>query len=287
MAAEVNSDDSFMGALLTQMDLSWGSCLKLALIVVGCWFAINFVKRFGQKLLTRVEDLVEKGTLPRNSAGTLKTIIPLGISAAKVLLIFVGVLMGLAVLNVSVSPFVYFLGFASMGISLGAQDTFADIIKGILTLIDGQISVGDTLSVNGSHGRITELGIRQLVLTHSDGSIEIFPYSKIETIQNFSRSPTTMETAFKLASSSSTDTFERLTAAVIKELQKDPDWKDYFLEEFGATPSLQFTQVGHKHVRVEVSLTIKNDPAGDFASEFNRRMLKALQKAQMVVPSVS
>lgn len=282
MPGETNIDESVARTLWEQMDLSWWACCKFGVIILLCWALLMLLKRARQKLIHHIEEQEGRKEIPHNNASALKTIIPLGASVLKCLCIFVCVLMGLSVLHISVSPFVYLLGFASMGISLGAQDTFADIIKGILTLLEGKIAVGDTLIINGSKGRVREIGIRQLILGHPDGSIEVFPYSKIGTVQNFSKAPTTMMATFKLSPSADTREFEAIVLDVLKELRENPLWKPYFLAKKSDHPDIFYDEISNRNLLIEIRLTIKNDPGKNFVSEFNRRMIAPLQKAQML-----
>lgn len=283
--AEVGTQvpDSLLTALWNQMDLSWVAILKIGLICVLCWLILGLVKRVRNRIAARVEASEESGKINRSSASVLLTLVPIGASIAKGLVIFFTVLMCLAVLNVSVSPFVYLLGFASMGISLGAQDTFSDIIRGVLTLVEGKISLGDLLCINGAVGHAQELGIRQLTLRHLDGSIEDFPYSKVETIRNFSVGPTTMESVFKISSGSDIVAFEKIAKDVFMDMRHSEDWKSYFIDESQEAPEVEFCGVENSGLSLKISITTRCDPDGCFVNEFNRRMIKPLQEAGMLI----
>lgn len=284
MAGETEVTESLLTTMWNQMDLSWISLIKIGVIIVLCWLLMGGVRSLRGRVLKRLKEAEKAARINRNTSGFLRTLIPVGATILKGAILFFGFLMCLSALHISVSPFMYVLGFAGMGISLGAQDTFADIIRGILTLIEGQISVGDLLTINGSTGYAKELGIRKLVLIHFDGSVETFPYSKIETIQNFSVGPTTMEAEFLLASTSSVDTFEKIVLDVFKRLQEEPEWKSFFIKETQKAPSIEYERIAHSGLSVKVSLTTKSDPDGDFANVFKRKTIPLLQEAGLLNP---
>lgn len=66
-----------------------------------------------------------------------------------------------------------------VGIGLGLQQTFNDLISGIILLLEGTVEVGDIVSVDGLIGKVIKIGIRtSKVETRNDITI-IIPNSKL------------------------------------------------------------------------------------------------------------
>jgi small-conductance mechanosensitive channel len=68
-----------------------------------------------------------------------------------------------------------------VGIGLGLQQTFNDLISGIILLFERTIEVGDVVEVGGVVGTITSIGIRTSVVKVRDNTSIVVPNSKFIT----------------------------------------------------------------------------------------------------------
>ncbi len=66
-----------------------------------------------------------------------------------------------------------------VGIGLGLQQTFNDIISGLVLLFERSVSVGDILEVDGVRGLIKEIGLRTSTLETLDGITMVIPNHKL------------------------------------------------------------------------------------------------------------
>ncbi len=75
-----------------------------------------------------------------------------------------------------------------VGLGLGVQQIFRDIMSGIFLLFEGTIEVGDVLQVDGTVSRVAEINLRTSSLETRDGLIIIVPNYKFitETVINWS-----------------------------------------------------------------------------------------------------
>lgn len=62
-----------------------------------------------------------------------------------------------------------------VGLGLGLQQTFNDIMSGIIILLEGTIRVGDVLELEGLVGRVTEIKLRTSTVNSRDGMNVIVP----------------------------------------------------------------------------------------------------------------
>ena len=70
-----------------------------------------------------------------------------------------------------------------VGIGLGIQQTFNDIVSGIILLVEGSVKVDDILDVEGEVVRVTKIGLRTSMAEDRRGIYHILPNSKIVTDQ--------------------------------------------------------------------------------------------------------
>jgi small-conductance mechanosensitive channel len=62
-----------------------------------------------------------------------------------------------------------------VGLGLGVQQIFRDIVSGIFLLFEGTIEIGDVLEVHGKIARVEEINLRTSKLLTRDGNIMIVP----------------------------------------------------------------------------------------------------------------
>lgn len=93
---------------------------------------------------------------------------------------------------IGISLYINFIGFdvtllvagsaaLLVGIGIGLQQTFNDLISGIILLFEGSIKIGDIVIVDGEFKKIKNIGLRTSRAESFDNSIIIIPNSKIVT----------------------------------------------------------------------------------------------------------
>ena len=75
-----------------------------------------------------------------------------------------------------------------VGLGLGIQQTFNDIISGIIILIEGSLKINDVVEVDKLVGKVTEINLRTSVIYTRDGIYIIVPNHKFinENVINWS-----------------------------------------------------------------------------------------------------
>lgn len=75
-----------------------------------------------------------------------------------------------------------------VGLGIGVQEIFKDIVSGIFILMEGTIKVRDILQVDDTFGRVTNIKLRTTELLTRDGTHVIIPNGKFitENVKNWS-----------------------------------------------------------------------------------------------------
>ena len=163
----------------------------------------------------------------------------------KYLLIISAILLGLEVIGIK---FTLLLGGAAallVGIGLGLQSTFNDIISGIILLFERGISVGDILEVDGTVGRVTEINIRTSEVTTFDNISILMPNSKLVNASIINWSHNRQLTRFTVAVGVSYGSDVQLVKKLLHEVTVEhPEVNqkrapDIFFNDFGDS-ALQF-----------------------------------------------
>ena len=143
---------------------------------------------------------------------------------------------------IGVQPTALVAGGAALlvGIGLGLQQTFNDLISGVILLIDGTVEVGDVIKVDGLIGTVQKITIRTTHIQTRDTVIQIIPNSKLvnENVINWShnRVPTRFQVNVGVSYASDINLVTSLILQAANDLPK-------ILKK--PAPSVQFIDFGN------------------------------------------
>lgn len=105
----------------------------------------------------------------------------------------------LQVLGVDITILVAGSAALLVGLGIGLQQTFNDIISGVFILMEGTIRVGDVLEIEDLVGRVAEINLRTSTIFSRDGMNVIVPNHRFinENVVNWSHNAE--ETRFRLS----------------------------------------------------------------------------------------
>jgi len=126
-----------------------------------------------------------------------------------------------------------------VGLGLGLQQTFNDLVSGIILLFEGSIKVNDILNVDNEVGMVKKIGLRTSLIETRDGIQIIIPNSKFVTdkVINYTHTSdyTRFEVTVSVAYGSDIRKVEQLLLEATKDidgiLQDTPPWVSFM--EFG------------------------------------------------------
>ena len=98
------------------------------------------------------------------------------IKAIKVLIFILGIAAVLELWGIKIGPIIAGLGLFGVAVALGAQDSFKNLISGILVLVERRFQVGDWIYVDGViEGTVESIGFRSTVVRRFDKSLATIP----------------------------------------------------------------------------------------------------------------
>ena len=146
--------------------------------------AVKFIKIFFIISVAFFIQRVIHGTLSwysENIAKLTKTrlddeLIPLFRRTSNILIWAIALLVILPVFGVNISALVATLGVSSLAIALAAKDTIANIISGLMIMIDRPFRPQDKIKLpTGEVVEVLDIGVRRSRFLSDDGSIVIVP----------------------------------------------------------------------------------------------------------------
>ncbi|MCP5368988.1 MAG: mechanosensitive ion channel [Hyphomicrobiales bacterium] len=109
---------------------------------------------------------------------------------AKIVLITVAVILGLESVGIDLTAFAVFSGALGLGIGFGLQKVFANLVSGVILLLDRSVKPGDVIAVSGTYGWINTLSARYVSVVTRDGIEHLIPNEELisQKVENWSYS---------------------------------------------------------------------------------------------------
>jgi potassium-dependent mechanosensitive channel len=128
-----------------------------------------------------------------------------------------GFILGLVLAGIPLNNLNLFVGALGVGIGFGLQSLIANLISGIIIAFEKPIYVGDIIEVEGSKGRVTDIGMRATKVDTADGAKFIVPNG--EMISKVLKNWTLTSRNFKIESSFVVD--HSNNAAMVSEMVEE------------------------------------------------------------------
>ena len=108
---------------------------------------------------------------------------------SRIILLFIGIIWGLIIWNVNLTPLFASAGIVGIAIALAAKDTLANFFGGIALFTDAAYKVGDYIILeSGERGEVVELGIRSTKIKTRDDVMITIPNSVMSTTKIINQS---------------------------------------------------------------------------------------------------
>jgi small-conductance mechanosensitive channel len=108
---------------------------------------------------------------------------------SRIFILFTGILWGLVIWKVNLTPLFASAGIIGIAIALAAKDTLANFFGGIALFVDAAYKVGDYIILDsGERGEVVEVGIRSTKLQPRDDILITIPNSIMSTTKIINQS---------------------------------------------------------------------------------------------------
>lgn len=140
-----------------------------------------------------------------------------------------------------------------VGFGLGLQQTFNDLVSGLLLLVERTVEVGDVLDVDGDIGKVERIGLRVSQIRSQDSITILVPNSKLVTSKVINWSHKNEDTRFQIgvgvAYGSDTALVKRLLLEVVHQHEKIVTYPN---------PFVRFVNFGDSSLDFEVHFWCKD-----------------------------
>ncbi len=228
---------------------------------------IFFVKRMRRR--------ADKQVGNSQRAAQIRTVAAIVRATSYSLIGFIVLLHTLSIFNINLTPLLASAGVVGVGIGLGAQSIFKDMLNGIFILVEDQYNVGDVVTIAGLKGTVEDLTLRLTRLRDGDGTLYIIPNSQIATVANLSRDYSVASLPVSVDASANPDRVMALLRKVAVEVRNDSAFKQVVI----ADPDiLGVDKINGREVLYPVNLRVRANQRDPVLRELRRRVILAFEK---------
>lgn len=164
-----------------------------------------------------------------------------------------GILIACQMLGFSWNRVQWLAAGLTVGLGFGLQEIFANLISGIIILIERPVRIGDVITVNGTTGTVTKMALRATTIMDLDYRELIVPNKKFitEDVMNWTLSDNKCRLIIKVGVAYGSD-----TTLVQNTLQKVA--KRYPLITDDPKPTIVFSGFGDSTLNFELRVVVPN-----------------------------
>lgn len=134
----------------------------------------------------------------------------------------------LSSLGVDIGPLLAGAGVVGLAIGFGAQKLVSDVFSGFFYLLDDAFRVGEYLQAGSVSGAVEAITLRNVMLRHHRGMLQIVPYSELGSITNFMRGGIVVKFNLEFPYDSDIDQIRKIIKKVGRAMLEDPEFgKDF------------------------------------------------------------
>ena len=239
-------------------------------------FAIIFVMQrlvlfFVKRLHKRADTLV--GNFHR--AAQIRTMASIFRATAYGVLGFIAFLQILNVFDIPYQPLLASAGILGIGVGLGAQSIFKDMLNGIFILIEDQYNVGETVSISGLKGTVEALSLRSTRLRDGDGTLYTIPNGQIAVVSNLSRDFSIATLQVSVDASANPDRVIALLAKLAQNVRQESAFKDIAIAD---PVVLGVDKIEGRAVTYPIQIRVRVNQRDGVLRELRRRIILAFER---------
>jgi len=165
------------------------SLVTLMLGLIAWRFFSGFIERKIKESLPEKEEKEDQDGEWGGAAqrGRSYTLLPMVRKFIGTVLVVMVTLIILSSIGVDIGPLLAGAGVIGIAIGFGAQKLVSDILSGFFYLLDDAFRVGEYLQAGSVSGSVEAITLRNVMLRHHRGMLQIVPYSELGSITNFMR----------------------------------------------------------------------------------------------------
>ena len=181
----------------------------------------------------------------------------------------------LSALGVDIGPLLAGAGVIGLAVGFGAQKLVADMFSGFFYLLDDAFRVGEYIeSASGVKGVVENISLRNIMLRHHRGMLQIVPHSELGSITNFMRGGIIVKFNLDFPYDADIDQIRKVIKKVGIAMLADPELGDDFIKP---VKSQGVREITNSVMTIRVKFTAKPGTHFVIRREAFKRITEALR----------
>jgi moderate conductance mechanosensitive channel len=239
----------FIGMFLVIWLLSlWGYTMPYAVNMVRAFFDIlvtltlallfwrmisGYIERklaesYQEKEDDKTDEVDEFGSAKQR--GRDYTILPMLRKFIASTLVVMVTLIILSSIGVNIAPLLAGAGVVGLALGFGSQKLVSDVFSGIFYLLDDAFRVGEYIEAGSVKGSVENITLRNVMLRHHRGMLQIVPHSELGSITNYMRGGIIVKFNLEFPYDTNVNAVRKVIKKVGNEMLEDPEMGPDFIK---------------------------------------------------------
>jgi small-conductance mechanosensitive channel len=249
--------------------------VTLALVL---WqFVSSWIERKIEQSIPEGEKNGEESDDERGAAaqrGRSYTLLPIIRKFIGSILIVMVTMTILSSMGVDIGPLLAGAGVVGLAVGFGAQKLVADIFSGFFYLLDDAFRVGEYITAGSVSGAVESISLRNVMLRHHRGMLQIVPHSELGAITNFMRGGIIVKFNLDFPYDADIEKIRKIIKKVGMAMLKIDEFGEDFIKP---VKSQGVRQITDSVMTIRVKFTAKPGTHFVIRREAYRRITEALQ----------
>ena len=148
---------------------------------------------------------------------------------ASTLLVMVTMVI-LSAIGVDIGPLLAGAGVVGLAVGFGAQKMVSDIFSGFFYLLDDAFRVGEYIQAGSVSGAVESITLRNVMLRHHRGMLQIVPHSELGSITNFMRGGIVVKFNLEFDYDADVDKIRKVIKKVGQAMLNEDEFRNDFIQ---------------------------------------------------------
>ena len=203
------------------------------------------------------------------------------VQVLTVLLWIFVLVMILSQLGVDIAPLLAGIGVASLALGFAAQNIIRDYLHGFFIIMEDWYREGEVAIIQGTGGLVEKITLRRTVLRDLNGTMHIFPNSRVEQASNMTRDWSRVNLDITVAYKENLDNVFNIINEVGQGLKDDPNWGKNLL----TTPAVtRVNNLGDHGVEIKILADTKPITQWGLMGELRKRLKDRFDEVGIEIP---
>ena len=213
------------------VDATFDILVTLTLALVFWRVASSYIERKIQEATPEEKENEDQDDEwgPAATRGRSYTLLPMVRKFLGTVMVVMVTLIILSSLGVDIGPLLAGAGVVGLAIGFGAQKLVSDVFSGFFYLLDDAFRVGEYMQAGSVSGAVEAITLRNVMLRHHRGMLQIVPYSELGAITNFMRGGIIVKFRLEFPYDTDIDKVRKIIKKVGLSMLEDPEFGKNFI----------------------------------------------------------